>query len=342
MSARADRTGAPARRRATGAALLAVGLVTGLGGCGVVPLEKSTADVSKVAAEEPTVQRTYDNYEKARGAAFAALDPEVLALVETGPVLAVDAGAIDVAKRLHGNASTGRQTTPAQIEDVYTPRLDAYPLWFVATARDEARGVRRVQVFERASSTERWELTASPEALLSTVLPVPRTKDGALETVDPDQADGLVIAPGQALAAYAATLGDPNSPRATDVAADSFITQMRAQAAGLAQPGTTFRRSWSAQQVRHTMRTEDGGALVFGTLMRQDGWVLAPGATVRWPEGSEQRAYFGDPMARSGVLRYYHQVLMYVPPLGGVGQPRVLGQYGGVIGSEDTGPVAAP
>ncbi|MFD1827221.1 MULTISPECIES: hypothetical protein [Mumia] len=338
MSERAARTGAPRSLVAVGAALL----VVSLGGCGVVPLEKTSADVSKLAAETSTVQRTYDNYEKARGAAFAALDPEVLALVETGPVLAVDTGAIDVAKRLHGNASTGRETAPAEIEDVYTPRLDAYPLWFVATARDEGRGVRRIQVFERASSTDQWELTASPEALLSTVLPVPETVDGVLQTVGPDDADGLVSAPSQALMAYAATLGNPSSPRSTEVTADSFVSQMRAQAAGLAQPGTTFRRTWASQPVQHAVRTKDGGALVFGTLMRQDGWVLTPGATVRWPAESEHKAYFGDPMSRSGVLRYYHQVLMYIPPTGGVGLPRVLAQYGGVIGSEDTGPVAAP
>lgn len=330
------------RRSSLVAALGTAALVTALAGCGVVPLEKTSADLSKAAADPSTVQRTYDNYEKARGAAFAALDPEVLALVETGPVLAVDSGAIDVAKRLHGNASTGQESAPAEIEDVYVPRLDAYPLWFVATARDEARGVRRVQVFERASSTERWELTASPEALLSTVLPVPETTDGVLETVAPDDADGLVSAPSQTLAAYAAVLGDPSSPRAREVAVDSFVSQMRAQAAGLAQPGTTFQRTWSAQPVQYALRTKDGGALVFGTLMRQDGWVLTPGATVRWPAGSEQKAYFGDPMARSGVLRYYHQVLMYIPPTDGVGLPRVLAQYGGVIGAEDTGPIAAP
>jgi hypothetical protein len=197
-------------------------------------------------------------------------------------------------------------------------------------------------VFERASSTERWQLTASPEALLSTVLPIPRTAGDELEVVDPEDSAGLVTSPSAAMEAYAAALGDPSSPSAKQVTADSFVTQMRAQAAGLAKPGTTFRRTWASQPVQYAVRTEDGGALVFGTLMRQDGWVLTPGAVVRWPADSEQKAYLGDPMSGSGVLRYYHQVLLYVPPQGGVGLPRVLGQYGGVIGSEDTGTVAAP
>ncbi|MDD9347554.1 hypothetical protein [Mumia sp.] len=324
-------------------AVLAAGLLVGalVSGCGIVPLEKTSTEVSKIAADHDEVDRTYRNYEKARAAAFGALDPDILALVETGPVLAVDGRAIDVAKRVHGSASTGAAVAPAEIEDVYTPRLDAYPLWFVVTARDAARGMRRVQVFERASSTEQWELTASPEALLSTVLPVPRTVDGVLETVPADDGDGLVSSPAAAMQAYAAVLGDPSSPRADQVTADSFVTQMRAQAAGLAKPGTTFRRTWSSQPVTHTMRTQDGGALVFGTLMRQDGWVLAPGATVTWPEASEHKAYLGSPMTGSGVLRYYHQVLMYVPPQGGVGLPRVLGQYGGVVDVEETGPVEA-
>lgn len=324
---------------ATTTVVLAAALVAG---CGALPLQKSSADISKVAADPDEADRIYRNYEKARDAAFSALDADILSLVETGPVLAVDAGAVDVAKRLHGNASTGQEVTPAEIEDVLTPRLDAYPLWFVTTARDEAKGVRRVQVFERESATAGWELTATPEALLSTVLPVPKTKDGVLQTVDPDSSAGLVTSPSEALKAYATALGNPQSPSAKQVTADSFVTQMRAQAAGLAKPGTTFRRTWASQPVREVMRTEDGGALVFGTLMRQDGWVLTPGTVVRWPADSEQKAYLGDPMTGSGVLRYYHQVLMYVPPQGGVGLPRVLAQYGGVIGAEDTGVTATP
>ncbi|WP_370615070.1 hypothetical protein [Mumia sp. Pv 4-285] len=329
-------------RRTGLAAVVATLAVTLVVGCGAIPREKSSTDVSKIAANQSEIERTYRNFEKARGAAFTALDPDILALVESGSVLAVDGGAIDVAKRLNGSASTGKGVSGAEVEDVYTPRLAEYPLWFLAVARDDTRGVRRIQVFERASSTGRWELTATPEALISTVLPVPKTSGDELETVDPNVADGLVASPSGALQAYAAVLGDPSSPRANQVTADSFVTQMRAQAAGLAKPGTTFRRTWSSQPVKHAVRTEDGGALVFGTLMRQDGWVLSPGATVSWPPTSEQRAYFGEPMARSGLLRYYHQVLLYVPPTGGVGLPRVLAQYGGVIASEDTAGVATP
>ncbi|KAA1418098.1 hypothetical protein FE697_019805 [Mumia zhuanghuii] len=319
-----------------------VGVLALVAGCGAIPMEKSSTEVSKIAANHTEIDRTYRNLEKARGAAFTALDPDILALVESGSVLAVDGGAIDVAKRLNGNASTGSGISAAQVEDVYTPRLSEYPLWYLAIARDEARGVRRIQIFERETSTDRWELTATPEALISTVLPVPKTSGDELETVDPDDGTALVASPGDALRAYAAALGDPQSPDAGQVTADSFVTQMRAQAAGLAKPGTTFARTWASQPVEHAVRTEDGGALVFGTLMRQDGWVLTPGATVSWPADSEQRAYFGEPMARSGVLRYYHQVLMYVPPTDGVGLPRVLAQYGGVIDSEDTAGIATP
>jgi hypothetical protein len=35
----------------------------------------------------------------------------------------------------------------------------------------------------------------------------------------------------------------------------------------------------------------------------------------------------------SGTLTYLHQVLLYIP--GGNGQPRALGQYGGVVSGEN-------
>jgi hypothetical protein len=245
-------------------------------------------------------------------------------------VLAIDAGSLQVARRL----SQTREIDSSQdltVETVLAPRLGAYPLWFVAVVRE----VIRVQIFQRDSATSQWEMVASPETLVSTVLPsFALDADSALESVDAGDADGLALAPQAAVDAYAAALADPNAPGASDVLDDSFIEQMREAATASASiKGVEFSQDWGAKPVQYALRTSNGGALVFATLLRQDSYDIADGRAVNWPEGSEQKALLAGKLYTAGILRYYHQVLMYVPP-DGEGKPRVLGQYGGVVSGD--------
>ena len=134
--------------------------------------------------------------------------------------------------------------------------------------------------------------------------------------------------------AYAAALADPSTPGATYVLDDSFIEQMREAATASASiKGVEFSQDWGTKPVQYALRTSNGGALVFATLLRQDSYDIADGRAVNWPEGSEQKAFLAGKLYTAGILRYYHQVLMYVPP-DGEGKPRVLGQYGGVVSGE--------
>lgn len=300
-------------------------------GCGNVPQRKDDATITKIAAGKGEIDAIYDRYAKVRGNAIKLLDPEPLRTVEAGPVLAIDAGSLQVAKRL----SRSRPVATDQdldIVNVLAPRLDDYPLWFVTVVRDGVRKLNKVQIFQRGSSTEQWEMVASPETLLSTELPgFELDKDGALEPVDPDDGKGLDSAPQAAMDNYAEALNDPKSGAAKEVVEDSFVQQMRQVAgASSAIKGITFSQEWGTKPVEYALRTSDGGALVFATLLRQDGYDIQQGNEVAWPEGSEQKAFLSDKLYTAGLLRYYHQVLMYIPSTGR-GKPRVLGQYGGVV-----------
>ena len=95
-------------------------------------------------------------------------------------------------------------------------------------------------------------------------------------------------------------------------------------------PGVRFAQSWSTKPVEYALGTADGGALVFATLVRVDRYRIDPGRAIDWPEGSEQEAFLSGRLYSTGVLRYFHQVLMYVPPSSSE-LPFVLGQYGGVV-----------
>lgn len=319
-------------RRSTFACLSAVLCVSLVGaGCGSIPQRKGDTRITKIAADKGEIEAIYDRYEKVRGNAIKLLDPEPLRTVEAGPLLAIDAGSLQVAKRL----SRSRPVDNEQDLDIVTvlaPRLADYPLWFVAVVRDGVRKLNKVQIFQRSSSTVQWEMVASPETLLSTTLPTfELDQDGALEPVDPKDGSGLDSAPQEAMNNYADALNDPKSEAAKAVVADSFVQQMRQVAqASSAIRGITFSQKWGTKPVEFALRTADGGALVFATLLRQDGYDIQEGNEVAWPEGSEQKAFLSDKLYTAGLLRYYHQVLMYIPSTG-KGMPRVLGQYGGVV-----------
>jgi len=316
-------------------AFLALAVVATLvaGGC-AIPRPQPEQPPSKVAATRAEAAAVYERYRKVRASALELLDEQPLTAVEADPVLAIDAGALLVARRL---LLEGRpdDSQDLQITDVLAPRLTEYPLWYVVIARDGVRELTKVQIFERQTSTSTWALVASPEILSTTELPQLRTDDsGALVQVDPKTSAGLVTSPRQALSDYAAVLQDPADPAAERVTEDSFVQQMRAAAAAqLGVSGVSFSQTWRSQPVPYALRTEDGGALAFATLVREDQYSIAEGTRVNWPDGSEQQAFLTGDLYSAAVLRYFHQLLVYVPPSGGQ-TPFVMGHYGGVVAAD--------
>ena len=297
-------------------------------GC-AIPHPKDSHGVTKVAATPAQADAIYDRYRKIRKESLARLEAQPLTAVEAGAVLAIDAGKLAVARRLL-LSDRPDDTQDLRILDVYAPRLDSYPLWFVVVVEDRVRKLTKVQVFQRESSTTGWQLIASPETLPSTELPA-FALDGtdALRPVDPLRAGHMTMSPQEAIDAYAATLNGPPGAE-SEVSEDSFVTQMRQVAARQRRvDGVTFTQNWSARPVQYALRAADGGALVFGTLARTDRYQIEQGRAIDWPEGSEQKAFLSGRLYTTGELRYYHQILVYVPP--DDGKPVVLGQYGGVV-----------
>jgi len=104
-------------------------------------------------------------------------------------------------------------------------------------------------------------------------------------------------------------------------------------ATNAALDGVTFSQTWAAEKVDHVLRTSDGGALAFVTLLRKDQYIVPTTRKITWPEGSPQQALLEDGIqGSSGNLNYYHQVLLHIP--GGNAEPRAIGQYGGVVQGE--------
>lgn len=301
-----------------------------LAGC-AVPHQRGDVGLDKTSAQESEVTAVFARYREVRDSAIELLDPKPLSTVETEAVLAIDSGSFEVSQRLAQQQDV--DTGDLEVTDIETPRFTTYPLWFSAVVRDADRGVNRVQVFERASSVEPWLLAASPETLAATTIPDIRRRAGSAVTVKPDDGRGMVMSPQDAAVAYAAVLADRDSPESAAIPDDAFIKQMRSTAATHADlKGVEFAQEWEAQDVRYALRTSDGGALAFVTLLRRDVYTVPDGLTVTWPQGSPQQAFLSQGISSSGTLTYLHQVLLYVP--GGDEAPRALGQYGGVVSGE--------
>lgn len=315
--------------RRLGALVAAVVL---LSGCGVVPSQRDDLSNEKRAAAEADVEAIFDRYRAVRSAAVELLDPKPLSTVESGPVLAIDSGSFEVSQRLA--ESQDDESQQLIVSDVQTPTFDDYPLWFMATAYDPVGKVNRVQIFQRASAVEPWLLVSAPQTVVSTLLPPLRHDgDGAALTVSPSSKAGMSMSPQEAADAYAQALGSTSTSGSSDVEQDDFIRQIRdAFEANSALEGVNVTQSWAAEKVEHALRTDDGGALVWVTLLRLDNYVVAEGVKVSWPAGSPQEAFLADGISTTGKLRYYHQVLLYLP--GGKERPRALGQYGGVVGAD--------
>jgi hypothetical protein len=301
-----------------------------ISGCAAIPSERGDTELSKQAAEQNDVDAIFDRYRAVRNAAVSLLDPKPLSTVESGPVLAIDTGSFEVSQRL--SKTQDEESQGLVVTDVQTPSFAKYPLWFMATAFDPAGKVNRVQIFERESAVEPWLLVSAPQTVVSTKLPELRHDgDGAALTVAPSSSAGMAMSPQEAANAYARALGSNGT--STEVAQDDFIRQMRdAFDANSTLEGVGVTQDWAAEKVEHALRTDDGGALVFVTLLRLDTYNVQPGITVSWPSGSPQEAFLAEGISSSGKLRYYHQVLLYVP--GGDERPRALGQYGGVVGAD--------
>ena len=299
-------------------------------GCAAIPSHRDASTLSKRAAVQSDVDAIFNRYRAVRNAAIGLLDPKPLSTVESGPVLAIDSGSFEVSQRL--STTQDEESQQLVVTDVETPSFSKYPLWFLATAYDPAGKVNRIQIFQRESAVDPWLLVAAPQTVVSTQLPQLRHDgDDAALTVAPSSSTGMAMSPQEAADAYARALG--STTPSSEVAQDDFIRQMRDSFdANSSLEGVGVTQDWAAEKVQHALRTDDGGALVFVTLLRLDTYDVQPGVTVSWPAGSPQEAFLADGISASGKLRYYHQVLLYLP--GGKERPRALGQYGGVVGAD--------
>jgi len=296
-----------------------------------VPHPKDTSVVGKLAATRVSAEVVVARYNTVRARADDILDGSLLPQIEGEGLLDIDQGAYFVSVRVDDPSEypTVRLAPP---ERVVSPRFDSYPLWFVVMARNERGENKRAAVFEKADSVSPWRMTMAPETTPDAVLPaVAQDETGAAVTVAPDDGSVTGVSPAEVLQRYAGALAPGESGDDTFFAPDAFLDQTRKfQQTQGSLPFATFDQTWTAQPPRFTLRTEDGGFLVFGAVTRRDSYSVQNNSYIDWDDTADTAAYLPGRVYRSAVLDYTHQLLLYVPPEG-QGLPRLIGQYGGVV-----------
>lgn len=316
--------------------VVALALTFATGGCAKMPGPRGEVEVTQ-SANAAEVHDILEHYREVRNTALSLLNPNPLSVVEGGAMLAIDTGLFEVAQRLSRTQNeAGRQL---QVRKIETPTFTKYPLWFMVWAYDPAARVDVAQIFERTTPVDPWLLVAGPHMLPTVQLPGLRHDgDGNAVAVQATNGKGMEMSPEQAATAYSRALSSATGKN-PPVAPDGFISQMRTAFEQVnALDGVTMTQSWAPEKVRHALRTEDGGALVWVTLLRLDSYTVDPGITVKWPEGSPQQAFLKTGISGTGKLRHYYQVLLSLP--GGGGEPQTVGWYGGVISGETEAPLA--
>lgn len=309
----------------------AVGLALLASAC-ALPVRKDTSLVSRVSATPASASTVVARYNAVRTRADDDLDASLLDRIEGGDLLDIDQGSYFVSVRVNKPPGYARVRL-SRPEQVLAPRFDVYPLWFAVMARDERGGNKRVAVFERSDSVSPWLMTIAPETTPQASLPpVVRDDTGAAVTVAADDAAGTGMSPTQAVQRYAEVLS-PGGPDEV-FADDAFLDRTRAfQEAQTSLSFASFQQAWTAQPPRFALRVEGGGFLVFGTVLRRDSYSVQSNTYIDWDDDADTAAYLPGRVYRSANLDYAHQLLLFVPPQG-VGKPRLIGQYGGVVDGE--------
>ncbi len=297
-------------------------------GCSL-PHHKDVGVIDKLAATRADATTVLIHYNRVRTQADTDRDVATLRAVETGALLQIDAGLYHVSRVLDPGGS-GARSAWTQPTEYVVPRLRRYPLWFVLVVENPDQKTQVAVLFNRASSTSSWKATYAPQLAATTRLPALADQQGGAVSIDPEQANGLPYTPVDLLARYCRALSDPNSNDARDFPDDAFIAQMRQVRSRTDRGNVRVTQTWTPMRGSNALRTADGGALVFGSVQRKDTFHIVGGKPIRWKKSNPAAAFDPNRIRSAATVTYVHQLLFYVPPRS-LGNPRVIGQVGGVV-----------
>jgi hypothetical protein len=218
---------------------------------------------------------------------------------------------------------------PVSAGPVLTSMISSTPEWprtAVAVTKGKSNPVPQVIVLSQANARENYKMIGAVQMLPGTKFPQVSTEEGGTAAVAPGAKDGLTYSPQQALELLSGYLTSGRNANA--VAKNTFADQIRDfqkdQQSTNKDAKITFSRSIDKSSVR-TLRTADGGAVVFGTLRSLMRSVPdESGAVVEL--SPEFAALAGADSTTEGVdVTYDEAVFVQVPPADSKDKVSVVG-----------------
>ena len=315
------------RRTLRLSAVAVVAAATLLAGCGEQPLPSPSPQPSNIVVpvvNGEQLDRVLERVVPAVAQADTAKDAAALEPVADGPALAGRSAAYRL--------STADPALPmphpigGERVSVAVPQKQAWPRTVLAvTKAGEEDGQPEVLLFTQASARDQYRLTAYSSMIPRATFPVlPPVRDG-VEVVAPDDGKGLMMAPQDAVNAYAKLLSEGSaSPEKEKFAAspstDAVIAAQDESRNALAGPtcpdcfSVTFAHTPNAENM-WAFRTHDGGVFVLAQIDASTVMTSNGGAQITLHQ--ELRALSGQPvLSTTGTFGYQEMVGLFIPPSG--------------------------
>lgn len=273
----------------------------------------------------PSTEKVMARYDEVSNKAAAARDLDLLAEVESGPLLAVNRAEMKIALRSDPNGSQAPAPVTHRSPQLFAPEFHNYPLWFVdrstvESASGEERTMYGLTLRPDAGSTWRRVLEVAVDEGVE--VPEVLTDDsGAAVELDPER-DADLVRPADAIPrAYAGWIQGglealhagafEDSPRTVEI-----LKRLQQERRTADRNGWKLNRS-VVPTVHRSLATDGDGALVLFTLLETVQTDIGDGKPFRFQADSEIRAYTGEDSASQAVrATYVWQVGAWVPPQG--------------------------
>jgi hypothetical protein len=317
--------------RRTIAATLASGLLTLGSACGTspgaAPAVSPTATFPQVTQAEAAAQLAA--FTGVNNKANAARDDKLLATYEDGPSLVEDKAGFASSRLLNAKKTTTHNLTYVD-NSFFIPMVSAYPRWFMTKGHVQVTGSApdkgwRYLLFRQASAGAPWMLTLSASSEDNdTDHPAIQVGADGLGTLAAPEASDLTLAPAKVTALYAQRLTGGALGRFSGF--DSWVSWAVREKASTASK-VTFTASAAEEYPIYSIRTQDGGALVFTTVNLAGRYAIKPGSWMTYSDSGFLKGKY----TKWVQTQFLISVLIYVPPTGGQHELRVLGQYGDML-----------
>ncbi|WP_157180945.1 hypothetical protein [Actinopolymorpha alba] len=317
------------RLLARGVLVGAMGLALATAGCVSMP-EARTGKAAPAwsPASEDATKAFLKRHDEISNKARLTRNPDLARAVESGPLLRASSAAFLIARRLDPKNKKPAKPLTHDDPQVYLPKFDNYPVWFVAVSQVAQEGRTAVDLVARSSAGSPWKKAQSVELDEDAQLPALAMRDGAAIDVSANPGDTLVRPPAKVAIAYAVLLQDgPTAPQAK-VFLPSPDTQRAHQAAqqNARSKAFSYSQSFDVTSMR-ALATKDGGALVLFTMAETERLAMRDAATLQFRKEDAVAAYTGLDKG-TAFLRttWVWQVAAVVPATGqGDGKVRLLG-----------------